>query len=304
MKRVPHAFLTLILVSFTTLEILAQSEDDLYPFAFYTLVNTTEDALGFQPPIQLTNAPFVGENGIYCNGIIGNQYAGYAKTPFMSAMYDSIFAISVEFNPEVVDHTRRAVLVVGMSYRYIGFEIQNDTTFQILYNNFHLLPVDNVIPQANTWYSLKIIHHENNHLNKFYLDDQLVGQFVMEFERSNDDGIIISYNPGTATAFQGYWRNLRIYGSEQLTSTFEEKLLNALINIYPNPSTTRISVDSPEIHATQWFISDLCGKYVLSGDMMSLEEELDIRILAPGVYILQLADAAGMPLAIQKFVKE
>jgi hypothetical protein len=37
--------------------------------------------------------------------------------------------------------------------------------------------------------------------------------------------------------------------------------------------------------------------------MLDMQEELDIRMLTPGVYILHMYDDAGKPLAHKKFVK-
>lgn len=275
----------------------------MFPFASYTLINTDQDELGMQDPIQLINAPFAGEDGVYCNGLFGNQFAGYIRTPYLSALYDSLFAVSLEFKPEGINTGRRTILSLGYASHYFDFEMVGDSSFQIVYNDDHVIQVTGIAPEAGQWYSLKIFHQKNNGLNRIYLGDQLIGQFVANFIRPPGDGIIASYNISTASAFRGYWRNLKIYGSERLTGIYTESPLTEDVKLYPNPASSHLYVDAKEIRANSFSIHDMCGVKYLSGDLTSTQDGLDVQALAPGVYVLQLYGESGMKLVSKKFVK-
>jgi len=303
MKRVLSFSLWLVFSLILSTVLHAQDDEDLFPFASYTLINTDEDELGLQDPIKLINAPFAGEDGVYCNGLFGNQFAGYVRTPYLDGLYDSLFAISLEFKPDGINTGRRTILSLGYASHYFDFEMVGDSAFQVVYNDDHVIAVNDIVPEDGQWYSLKVFHHANNGLNRIYLGDQLIAQFVADFIRPPGDGIIASYNTGNASAFRGYWRNLKIYGSERLTGIHNESSQKEAVNLYPNPASSNLNIDAKGINANSFAIHGVCGVKYLSGDIMTMQHGLDVQDLAPGVYVLQLYDESGMKLVSKKFVK-
>ena len=104
-----------------------QDLSGLFPFTHYPLINTPNDALGLQNPVVLINTVYDGNDGIYFNGKhpVVDQGGSWARTTYMSAMFDSKFAIQVEFNIEDLDGQFRCIAVCGLNtlHQYLGFFI-------------------------------------------------------------------------------------------------------------------------------------------------------------------------------------
>jgi hypothetical protein len=82
--------------------------------------------------------------------------------------------------------------------------------------------------------------------------------------------------------------------TDQFTEVFENNLLQC--QLYPNPSRNSIIINSNL--DSEYQIQTLEGKTVLDGFLISGTQSIDIRTLAPGIYIFQFG------LNRIKFVKE
>ena len=76
MKSLTYYFIDFLLLFLTISPLPAQDLNDLVPAAHYTMINTAEDALGLQPPVELHNSPFSGDDGAFFNGIQPFQVDG------------------------------------------------------------------------------------------------------------------------------------------------------------------------------------------------------------------------------------
>ena len=110
-------FLILFLLTIKNEGSYSQDLSGLFPFAHYPLVNTPEDALGFQNPMVLTNTMYEGADGIYLNGKhpVVDQGGAWARTTYMAALQDPKFAVQVEFKIEEFDDQVRCIVVCGLS---------------------------------------------------------------------------------------------------------------------------------------------------------------------------------------------
>jgi len=284
---------------------LTQDLTNLIPVCHYTLINTPEDSLGFQDTIFLENALYEGTNGVYSNGIYPGEdpvHACHIRTPFMSTLYDSVFAIQLEFKLETfVDHYM-PILICGESYRYLGLQINTINQFEILLNNNLFIPTIAPDPMAGVWYVLTIIHHDANARTEFYLNTDLIGQTNEELIRTPTEGYVSNLNPSMGRAFKGYWRNLRVYGTEPV-SGLTPLHYDAQAKIYPNPSETRLHIDIPDLAPKRWTIIDMSGRIYTSGFFTTTRSEIDIQQLPPAAYLLTILDDSGKLLDSQIFVK-
>lgn len=285
------------------LSVGAQDLSYLYPVAHYTLINTPDDALGLQAPVTLLNAPYSGNNGVYSNGIYpgGDPDGCIIQTPLFTTLYDSIFAIRLEFNIPVLDGDTRAILVCGGSYRYLGFMVRYDSIFQILYNNAYYVDITSVFPDENVWHELTIIHHAQTSYTEFYLDGLWIAELNEPFIRPENDGNIFNIHPGTGDTFLGYWRNLKVFGSEFISGEESQPKREVQWNIFPNPANNILFTPLSAFEFSAWTVVNILGIPVLKGTKP--DHEIVISSLDPGIYFLYLTDQAEFPIICKRFVK-
>jgi hypothetical protein len=79
------------------------------------------------------------------------------------------------------------------------------------------------------------------------------------------------------------------------------------INIYPNPATTRITIEINSQYRTsnaECRIMNTMGQVVLHSIFDIQHSTFDISFLSPGLYLLQVFDAKGGLVRVEKVVKE
>ncbi|MFO7678736.1 MAG: protein kinase [Chloroflexota bacterium] len=188
--------------------------------AHYPLAEDGKDITGKQDDMTLTNAPFVDE-GVYCNGIYsgsGQANACVISTPNLSGFDYNSFSIAMQFKADEV--SRMPVFVGGRGWRWIGFELQNDGSVSLLYNNNNRQACT-VSYEANEWHTALITYDGSE--AKLYLDNVLGCTVSFDLEDGNDrDVSVINYSNGSI--FKGTVRNLLIYN---------EPITPLLINLAP-----------------------------------------------------------------------
>jgi hypothetical protein len=299
---------TLFLSGFISLTITLRAQDlgSLIPKAHYSLINTTEDALGLQPPIELINAPFDGNDGIYLNGIYqnsGNPDYSLAHTPFMSALFDSVFAVQLEFRIEEI-HTSAflPVVVIGDGWRYLGLEVSWDSTFFLIIQNGSIELSPEIIAEVNRWYEITIMYDQEADEAQFFLDGELIGVVNHDIERSENDGNISNTNYATGRAFKGNWKNLRIFGSEPISAT--EDITDVVpINLSPNPVHDYLHINYAGIENIHWKICDLYGHTVNNGAKLMNDLAIDFTSTLSGVYFFIAIDETGGYKSVKKIIK-
>ncbi len=174
--------------------------------AHYPLETDGKDITNKQDDMTLENAPFA-DGGVYCNGIYpgGNANACVISTPNLSGFdYDS-FSIALQFNADGLE--RMPVFVGGRSYRWLGFELQDDGSIKLLYNNSQRESCT-VTYQQNKWHTALITYDGSE--AKLYLDNVLGCTASFDLENGNDRDVSVA-NFSNATIFKGTVRHLRIY---------------------------------------------------------------------------------------------
>jgi Secretion system C-terminal sorting domain len=81
-----------------------------------------------------------------------------------------------------------------------------------------------------------------------------------------------------------------------------KNISGAIVNIYPNPATDKLYVESAT--ALRSVISSIEGKAILRSGLIKGKNEIDISSLSPGVYTITLYDETGARVAVQKLIKE
>lgn len=287
---------TLFFSGFILLNLSLQAQDlgNLIPKAHYTLINTAEDALGIQQPIELVNAPFDGNDGIYLNGIYiasGNPDAGWAHTPFVEALYDSVFAVQLQFRiEEIVPSVYLPVVVIGDGWRYLGLEVRWDSAFLLLLNNGIVELSELIKAEENRWYEATIIYDQEADQVQFYLDGLLIESINAAIDRPESDGNVSNTNGATGRAFKGNWRNLKIFGSDPISKIDEDFYLSSHLLLSPNPVSDKLRMNYTGTNKYKWSIHDFRGIPVKEGLELSSTHEVDFRSVPAGIYIFNVMD--------------
>lgn len=303
MKTSFYVLVTLLLCTGLN-QIKAQNLNDLFPFAHYTLINTPNDALGYQVPIELWNTEYEGTDGISFSGLHAFDPGGsYARTVHMDALYDPEFAVQVEFKIEDLDGEFRSPIVLGQSYRYLGFVILADNTFAYLVNNNEMTPVTEVMPEEEVWYKVTIIYDTVSTNIQFWLDGIQLADFNQQVIRIPGDGEVANFHAGGGYPLKGNWRNLRIYGAQDISALKDELYAERNLKLYPNPASNELNFECALSQATHWRINAIRGEALKEGNMLEQHHHVFLEGLPSGDYYFQVLDENNKLLCRKQFVK-
>lgn len=175
--------------------------------AHYPLTEDVVDVTGKQANATLQNAPFT-DDSVYCNGIYpgsSDPNACVVSTASLSGFDFSSFSIEIEFNADVF--RRMPVFVGGRSFRWIGFELNNNGSVSLLYNNSSR-ETCNVDYEIDRWHRAVVTYDGSQ--ARLYLDNRLGCTVSFNLVHGNDrDVSVINYSNGTI--FQGNVRELKVY---------------------------------------------------------------------------------------------
>ena len=281
----------------------AQDLGDLFPFAHYSLIQTPDDLLGYQLPIELHNTVYEGADGIYFNGLHAFDPGGsYARTSGMDALYDPEFAVEVEFKITDLDGEYRAVIVCGESWRYLGLLIRLDS-FALVVNNNEFTIITTVLPEEEVWYKVTIICDTVTDNIQLFLDGVQLTDFNEELIRAAGDNVVANYHAGGGYPLKGNWRNLRIYGSQDLSALKDELYAEQNLKLFPNPVTNELHFECPFLHATHWRITAMNGELLSDGKFVEHDNNVSLERLSSGVYNFQVLDKNNKLLCSRQFSK-
>jgi hypothetical protein len=91
-----------------------------------------------------------------------------------------------------------------------------------------------------------------------------------------------------------------------VTTSIKQQQITSNFFIYPNPATDKIYIaaSDPSVQASYIRITDAVGRMVYNNSQPQLQSAIEIDRLAPGIYVLQIADAATQVTSMKKFIKE
>lgn len=290
-----------LFVAFLLLPLFSSAQDlsNFDTVAHYSLINTSVDLLGMQDTIELVNAPYAGVDGVYSNGnyIGGDPDSCYVHTPAMTALYEESFAVQVEFKLESLNSgSRFPIIICGEGWRYLGFELGSDNDWLIVFNNLSY-QVPDLIPEAGKWYTLTLIHNSTAGKTFYYLDGMKIAERDGPLVRPSDDGNISNTNGGSGKTYKGYWRNMKVFESGQPFSAVSEAAFDTSLNLYPNPTTWGLQMETSAQDATE---GHLIKVYTTDGKLQ-LSQRLDGnggKLLFPatmqaGVYVILVQGQHG-----------
>ena len=273
--------------------------------AHYPLNFTPNDTTGNFGPMTLTNTPYQ-DGGINCNGIYINSAAGggcHAETPILPSSIFKSFVVIANFKVSSYSDIARPVFMGGAFYRWIGFNLQPDSTVALLYNQDHK-QTSATHYSLNTWHEAKITYDSSNAVGELYLDGTLAcsANFIIEHGTGATDRTfgITNFGAIDEEVFKGIIHDLKIF-SKSVTPTSVQNNQNIrpddiqLSQNFPNPfnPATTIEYQLPEKGFVTIKIFDMLGKAVatlVNQDKQpgTYTVEFNASNLASGIYFYQL----------------
>ncbi len=304
-----HIYTTLILLLgiAQSLQVSAQDLNNLAPVAWYTLIDSTGDKLELKPEAELTNAPFEGSDGVYSNGLYlysGTPGGCLVTTPNLPELYDSSFAVSLQFRIDSLDGESHPIMIIGDSWRYLGLSLLYDDRWVIDFNGYaYALPGTKAL--AGQWYEVTIMYSADDSTAFYYLDGAIISEHKGPLIRDLNDGRISNTNSGQARTFRGNWRNLRIFSSDELSSPIYQPQQIRNFQIFPNPTHGHLVITQQDDRYDYWEIMDLTHPNpVMQGTWTSSLMEIQMASLPAGLYLFKALNRTSQEIRTRLFVKQ
>ena len=177
--------------------------------AHYPLANGLNDATGNNPPIQATNAPFLAEKTIYCNGQYPQRVPGGCdvRTPNLKDLNLSAFTISAQFLVPRLLQPTNPVFVGGETYRWLYYDLRPDGVVRLGYNSNQSVECS-VKYRLGVWHEATITFDGNT--ASLYLDGVRGCSSNVALNTGNQRVVLLT-NSANASAFYGMLRDLKVY---------------------------------------------------------------------------------------------
>jgi hypothetical protein len=299
-----------LLLSFATVlsvtGMQAQNLDYFELKAHYTLVNTTSEALGTWDTIELVNAPLSDTNGVYSfGGYINdavNEDSSLVITPQLDILNAVQFAVQLEIRMDQLEDKGRPIIVLGEGWRYLGFATGSDSSFQLILNG-NYQSGEPYYAKAGQWQTITMMHSKGDSLTSFYVDGTLIYRRKGLLDHPESDTKIMNTHFGNGAAFKGYWRNLKVFTSDSMTSPTVDLPEVKQLNVYPNPSFGSVSIDLEDLPDGDYvlYIYDINGRVVQCVKEVSRFTEL--RGLPNGILTFELKSNSRQ-VALRRIIVE
>lgn len=297
-----RSYFFICLLFLLSYSICGQSLIDFDTVAHYSLINTAIDASGQQADAELINVPFVDTNGVYCNGIYafsGNPAGSLVSAPQLTAVYDSTFAVSIQFKIDSMPEMWLPVITVGDSWRYLGLIVKFDGKIIYNFNNIWTEIPASQIP-LNQWNTCTIIFSASDSTAQYWLNGAMIAIANGALIRPEGDGKVSNTDYGAGWTFKGHMRNLTVMSIADQTTAVANVPSNLAINLFPNPAQDMLRISCAK--ETSWQIYNLQGKRTgLSGHATN-DAEIDVSSLPSGSYLIVFTD--GMEQESRLFVRQ
>ncbi len=163
------------------------------------------------------------------------------------------------------------------------------------YNNGKDLAIHNIIPVIIRISGFKLETSIAYKTYQWYRDEN-------EIEGADKQSYTVTENGKykvVVTDDRGCTDTSDFYNVTNVPTGIQDKEYQALIRVYPNPSSATVHIESPE--PLRITLTNLQGQVMLSE---TGAKDLSLNRLAPGVYMLRIMNEQGMLLKVERLVKK
>lgn len=269
--------------------------------AHYELSSDGIDFTGNYDTIELDN-PIFEFGGILSRGCYVNSSnfgdSCLIETPEVNAMNDLSFAIQVDFR---LSSFNKPIIIAGHGYRYLGIETNSDGSLFLRTNNSIEDDIENIFLEQDEWYNITLLHNTLDSNTYVYLNQELIFTKKKHLNHPDDDNEISNSNFSAGRAFKGYWKELKVYSTNMISSVESSKNKHEEINVFPNPANTILNFDMSVAPNLSYAIFDTNGRCMERSNLS--ESSIDITNLFSGIYIVAIYDEEK-PMGRAKFIKQ
>ena len=113
--------------------------------------------------------------------------------------------------------------------------------------------------------------------------------------------MVATYDANAAIMTQGFHQsNLVIIPTSPTTGLESDDLK---VNVFPNPATDFLMVDSKEMSGLNYQLHDIQGSLLLDATMSSTSQEIDLRKYSSGLYLLRITTRLGNHVKTYRIIK-
>ncbi len=253
--------------------------------AHYELSSDGADLTSNYDSIAL-DTPIFEFEGIFSRGCyVLNPIFGdscFIQTPSLNSLNESTFVIQLDYRPT---EFHGPIFNVSTSTRHLGMETSADGRLILLTNNATTDTLQNFQLELDTWYNTTVIHNTLDSNTYVYHNEELIFTKKAPLNFAGNANDISNSNFGTGRAFEGYWKDLKVYTSTPLISENHES--NSPSNsfvVYPNPAKEVLNIDMPLISDLKYSIFDINGQLIQNSALK--EKSINISNLNSGFYTL------------------
>ncbi len=301
MKKSQSILLTMVSIIAFLNDLCSQNLDlsDFELKAHYELSSNGLDLTGNYDSIEL-ELPIFSFGGILSRGCYVFSSNGgdscLIETPQIYAMNDLKFAIQIDFR---LLSFNEPIIQAARGYRYLGLETNSSGNLVLKTSGNEEDEISNVVLELDTWHSATLVHNTLDSITQVYLDEELVFTKKKYLNHPEDENEISNSNFASGNAFFGYWKNLRVYSTDNISSN--SNINQPLLNIFPNPANSFLSIETPLIGQINYSIFDIAGRCIKKSNLNN--NRINIVSLKPGIYILTIS-IDGSFLNKSKFIKK
>lgn len=255
--------------------------------ANFPLSSDGVDASGHYGDMKLTT-PFFDYGGIFSwgcwVGTSGTKDSCLIATQQIDALNERAFVIQLDFSLSTLG---LPIFQAGSGYRYLGLQTSTSGTLKLKTGSQAEEEIEDVTLNVDEWYTATVIHNTHDSTTKVYINDELVYTKKKFLDHPANDNIISNTDYSRGKAFFGYWKNLKVYSTDNILSVEDDEIISETARICPNPAHSFIRLNMDFRDNTDYFISNSLGARVLSGKLNS-NKSIDIQDLPTGVYNLRI----------------
>ena len=236
---------------------------------------------------------FAPYSNVYLNDVSTDHSTYPAGTVIMSSGDIDIIKTDEMTSPLFIDSANTQFCYVGT----IGIDISSTSydckvlTYEFFGTNGLIIDSDTILPYSqSTPFDTTIVTSD-------YTVDIVDNNGIFLYTIEGDFDFVQTFNSTSCI------ENICVNACDNTMNIVKDEPANLDFELYPNPASSLIHLSSTTDHAATIFIYDMQGKVIDQVKKEGYLSGIDISLLEPGMYLLELRQEDGRR-AVKRFVKE
>ena len=278
---------------------LIAPQTDLAIISHFPLTNNLEDVLGTHEEISINNVALIEGEGLFSEGLSPaadtfNQIQGFLGELDVNEFYISL---DVKLDSITGDPGRneKNIFIAGLGWRWLSpIYFQGSQVFGLSYNNSSMTITNFDRFEYDRWYEVAVSYDAATDILAMFIDRQEILRDTVDLDTNNDRSFGLWCNCGPQP-MRGYWKDLRIYGPGEMTTSSTNQVFNRQFSIFPNPTKDVLTIDmiytdsdNTPIHV---YRSDGVLHYSLPMVRSGTDVEINVNTWPSGIYFIRVGNS-------------